>query len=307
MDNSKYIVQVYTAFVTSSHVYIKGRVLKNRSPVSFIGQGPMSSLFNTILRAYSNELPFVPLKCRFGDHVFEEKTDKEGYFEIFYSISDFTSIPKEIHIEAEYKENPIYAKKAIRLYLYDVPHGIVSDIDDTILVSKVKSFFKLKMLFNTAFVNPFRRKPIESAAEAFHTLLTSSEGHSPMIYLSNSPWNIYDYLQSFLVHNAFPVGELILRDMGVQLLKTRDIHEFNKYKELEKLLTAFGNTRFTLIGDTGELDFDIYKAIYEKYPDRIERIILNNAGNPSKISEAEAYRESSALQIDIVNGYVELI
>ncbi|MDF1698990.1 MAG: App1 family protein, partial [Saprospiraceae bacterium] len=163
-----------------------------------------------------------------------------------------------------------------------------------------------KMLFNTAFVNPFRRKPIENAAEAFHSLLSKSEGQSPMIYLSNSPWNIFDYLQAFLIHNAFPVGELILRDMGMQLLKSRRIIEYNKYVELEKLLLAFGDTTFTLIGDTGELDFDIYKAIYEKYPDRIERIILNMAGNSRKVAEAKEYGKLNKINVDIVNGYANI-
>ncbi|MDF1699346.1 MAG: hypothetical protein P1U56_26065, partial [Saprospiraceae bacterium] len=116
--------------------------MKNRSPVSFDGQGPMSSLFNTILRANSKELPFIPVDCTFGNHTFKEVTDKEGYFEIFHNISEFTSIPKKVKLNAEYKNGLIETEKVLRTYLYDVPHGIVSDIDDTILVSKVKSFFK---------------------------------------------------------------------------------------------------------------------------------------------------------------------
>lgn len=301
MKKNKYIIQVYTSFVTSSYLCIKGRVLKNKSPMSFVNQGPASSLFNTMLRMQSRELPNIEIKCKFGEHTFEILSDSEGYFEIFHNISDFPSIPKSVWISGDVKGEKIHFERTLRAYLYDVPHGIISDIDDTILVTKVRSFFKIKLLFNTVFINPFRRKPIKNAAEAFHTLLDQSEGQSPMIYLSNSPWNIYDYLQAFLLHNAFPIGEVILRDLGIQLLRSRDITEYNKYIEIEKLLIAFRDTSFTLIGDTGEKDFDIYRVILEKHPERIERIILNNAGNQKKIDEIKAYISES------INGIVTIV
>jgi len=305
MKSNRYMIQIYTSFLTSSHIYVKGRVLKNRFPMSFVNQGPISSLFNTILRARSKELPNIPIRCGFGDHVFDVVTDCEGYFEIFHNISTFQSIPKKIKIEGEFKGENIVFERPLSSYLYDVPHGIISDIDDTIMVSKVKSLFKLRLLINTVLINPFRRKPIENAAEAFHKMVLNTEGQSPLIYLSNSPWNIYDYIQAFLLHNSFPVGEVLLRDMDFKILKYRDITEYNKYIEIEKLLIAFKDTTFTLIGDTGEKDFDIYKAILEKYPDRIDRIILNNAGNQKKISEVNKYLINAEFKnIEIINGYL---
>ncbi len=275
--------------------------------MSFVNQGPISSLFNTILRVQSRELPNIAIRCGFGIHTFEVVTDSEGYFEVFHNISTFPAIPKKIRIEGDVKGEYIRFERDLRAYLYDVPHGIISDIDDTIMVTRVRSFFKLRLLINSVFINPFRRKPIGNAAEAFHKMLNDSEGQSPMIYLSNSPWNIYDYLQAFLLHNSFPVGEVILRDMGFQLLRSREITEYNKYIEIEKLLIAFSDTTFTLIGDTGEKDFDIYKAILEKHPDRIDRIIMNNAGNQRKIEEINSYiSETKSTKIAIVKGYLNI-
>ncbi|MEM9546207.1 MAG: phosphatase domain-containing protein [Bacteroidota bacterium] len=308
MKKNKYIIQVYTAFVTSSHLYVKGRVLKDKSPISFVNQGPISSLFNTILRMNSRELPNIDIHCIFGDRTFEVVTDYEGYFEIFHNISEFSNLPNSIRIESIVKGEDIRFDQPLRMYLYDVPFGIISDIDDTILVSGVRSFFKLRLFFNTIFINPFRRKPITHAAEAYHHLLNRFEGESPIVYVSNSPWNIFDYLQAFLEHNVFPVGEVILRDMGTQLLKSRDITEYNKYLEIEKVLIALDSTKFTLIGDTGEKDFDIYLAIHSKYPERISRIILHNAGNSKKIEEIKNYILNSDDEfVTIVDDYKELI
>ena len=308
MSKNKYIIQVYTSFVTSSHFYLKGRVLKNKSPMSFVNQGPISSLFNTILRVRSRELPNIPIRCGFGDHTFKVETDCEGYFEVFHNISIFPSSPKKIKIEGQIKNDLISFERTLSAYLYDVPHGIISDIDDTILVTRVRSFFKLRLLINSVFINPFRRKPIKNAAEAFHKMLDGFEGQSPIVYLSNSPWNIYDYLQAFLLHNAFPIGEVILRDMGIKVLRSKEIPEYNKYIEIEKLFIAFKDTTFTLIGDTGEKDFDIYKAILEKHPERVGRIVLNNAGNRKKIKEVEAYTATNDdSKVIIVDDFLKLV
>lgn len=308
MSKKKFVVQIYTSLLTSSHLYIKGRVLKDRSPMSFVNQGPISSLFNTLLRALSKEVPSIPIRCYYGVHLFELETDEEGYFEVFHNVTTIESSSDTFRIEGVIKGETISFTRKLTSYRYNVPKGIISDIDDTIMVSKVRSFFKLRLLINTVFINPFRRKPIDSAAEAFHKMVVHTEGQSPMIYLSNSPWNIYDYLQNFLLHHEFPTGELILRDMGTRLLRSRDITEYNKYIEIEKVLIAFKDTRFTLIGDTGEKDFNIYLAILEKHPERIEEIILNNAGNRKKIQEITAYLDNAEeKKVTIVKGYKEMI
>jgi len=308
MEGSTYIIQVYTAFVTATHLFVKGRVLKDRSPISFENQGMLSSLFNTILRARSKEIPNTGLRCIFGQHSFELTTDHEGYFEILHEIKSLPSIPEEVHITGLVKGKQIQTKHRLRTYLFDVPFGMISDIDDTIMVSRVRSFFKLRLLFNTIFVNPFRRKPIDHAAEAFHAMLTKTDGQAPIIYLSNSPWNIYDYLEAFLVHNSFPVGEIILRDIGTQLLRSRAIEQYNKYIEIEKLLQVFSETKFILIGDTGEKDFNIYLAILEKYPNRIKQILLHNVGNRKKLEEIRVFKEEDpAAKIYIVDDYLKMI
>ncbi|MFT6336517.1 MAG: phosphatidate phosphatase APP1 [Halioglobus sp.] len=209
-------------------------------------------------------------------------TDDEGYFEIFDNIEGKNMEVGLVEISAEYKSRSNKIVAPIVDLSSDVPVGIISDIDDTIMVTGVKSFFKIKVILNTLFLNPFRRKPIEAAADAFHLLSNHVNGKGPVIYLSNSPWNLFIYLQTFLEYNGFPEGTLILRDMGWQLLKSRPIAQRNKFIEVEKILIAFSDTNFLLIGDTGELDFDIYQQLEEKYPERIEQIILNKAGNRKK-------------------------
>ena len=194
-------------------------------------------------------------------------------------------------------------------YNDDIPVGIISDIDDTILMTKVKSFFRIKMLFYTIFVNPFRRKPIENAALFYHKKLASIKGYGPIIYLSNSPWNMYHYLKVFLEFNHFPKGELQLRDFGRQMLKKKPpLTEQNKYVEIEKLLLVFSNTRFILVGDTAEKDFDIYTTINKRHPDRVEEIFLLKTGN--RKNEARIKHQinvDAIMDVTLIDKFGELI
>ena len=176
--------------------------------------------------------------------------------------------------------------------------------DDTVLETGVRSFFKMRLIFNTLFFNPFRRKPIQDASNAFHHLI-KDDPTGPVIYLSNSPWNLYEYLRTFLEHNKFPKGIICLRDMGVQLMKSRPIEDYNKYIEIEKMLLIFEKTNFILIGDSGEKDFDIYKAIAIEHPSRISDIIINSIGNRKKEAEIQEVinDQSLACNVRLVKGY----
>jgi len=263
-------------------LYVKGRILRDSPFLIKPTHGIFLSLIHTAIRALSREVKCHPVTCLIGDKNYEVETDKEGYFEIFENIESQVITSNTIKISAYYKNESNSVLAHIKELSSEVPVGLISDIDDTLLVTGVKSFFKIKVVLNTLFLNPFRRKPIEAAAEAFHLFTKTVNGKGPIIYLSNSPWNLFIYLKTFLGFNGFPDGTIILRDMGWQLLKSKEIAQRNKYIEIEKLLKAFSETNFVLVGDTGEIDFDIYKEIEAKYPDRILRIILNKAGNRKK-------------------------
>lgn len=307
MPDKKLHIHIYTTYVTSTHVSIKGRILRDAPLISKDTHGVLASLFYTALRALSREIGGVDILCKYGEYNWRRQSDSEGYFEVFERIDNHAYQADAI---AE-----VYAHKGRRSGIIeapivnlstDVPLGIISDVDDTVMVTGVKSFFKLRLLINTLFLNPFRRKPITDAADAFHSLVDQAAGPAPIIYLSNSPWNLFEYLQAFLMHNGFPEGILLLRDMGSHLLRSRSIQDRNKYIEIKKILIAFPFVKFILIGDTGEIDYDIYRQILDEHPDRIDRVILNRAGkfkNERRIMEGI----DADTRFTMVSGYTDLV
>ena len=255
------------------------------------------------------EIKRQDMELRIGEDVYPLKTDHEGYFEFIKPIDPSILESTMIELSSNISNRRYTQSLQLDAYNDDVPLGIISDIDDTILMTKVKSFFRIKMLFYTIFVNPFRRKPIENAALFYHKKLASLKGYGPIIYLSNSPWNMYHYLKVFLEFNHFPKGELQLRDFGRQMLKKKPpLIEQNKYVEIEKLLLVFSNTRFILVGDTAEKDFDIYTTINRKYPDRVEEIFLLKTGNRKNEARIKSQMSVDGTEgVSLVDGFEELL
>lgn len=292
-------IETYTAFRSKSHLYIKGRILR-KSPIVSKKVGPILSLYYTALRAWTREVSDVKITVSYGQKQYKLKSDHEGYFELLTKVGETDSKNSQLDILCnEYSQS---IDLDITYVLKPIKTVIVSDIDDTIMVTGVTSFFKLKLLWNTLFLNPFRRIPIENASNYFQFLSTND---SQFIYLSNSPWNLFHYLKSFLSHNNFPEGFIILRDMGWQLIKSRSIENRNKFIEIEKLIQIFSSSSFILIGDTGEKDFFIYQALQKKYPNKVAKIIMNAVGNIENEKLIEVSSVSNKT-IKLVKGYSDI-
>ncbi|MGI9515741.1 MAG: phosphatidate phosphatase App1 family protein [Pirellulaceae bacterium] len=148
-------------------------------------------------------------------------------------------------------------------------HSIISDIDDTIKFSDVEN--RSELLANT-FVREYQ--PIAGMPQVYRQLAAE---HCEFHYVSASPWQLYHPLQDFMQHSGYPSGSMILRKFRLSdhLLKRLGvIHRGGKSAAIRRILSSFPHRRFTLIGDSGERDAEIYARCYQLYPDRVQQILI---------------------------------
>jgi phosphatidate phosphatase APP1 len=290
-----WILNVYRTYSGVHHLYIRGRALEDQPLKHFEKQ----TLYQTIRNAWrafqTDEIrnALVILELPNGS-IYETKADHEGYFlfdlQIDYSLDSLTDKEGYLPIKVRFDEdNSAFAKakkqQRIDLNLFtghtliparEADFGVISDIDDTIMHTGVTSFLKLRVAFNTFFKNYDRRVPLKGAAEFYQQLHEGAHGKSqnPIFYLSNSPWNLYEYLQKFLDHNNFPKGPILLRDFPTPWDRTPKLKRPHKAHELINILKHYPNLNFILIGDSGERDADYYIDVARRYPNRILAIYL---------------------------------
>jgi phosphatidate phosphatase APP1 len=303
-----WILDIYRTYSGKHHLYIRGRALEDQPLKHYERQTIYQTLRNTWRTFATDEIRNAQVKLSLSNGTFfEVKADHEGYF-LFDVTTNFNL--HELADEEGYlaftvsfdEDNAAFAKakrqKRLSINKFTgetlVPptaaaYGVISDIDDTIMHTGVTSFLKLRVAFNTFFKNYDRRLPLIGAA-TFYQLLhqgVSSQDQNPMFYLSNSPWNLYKYLEKFLDFHGFPKGPILLRDFPTPWDRTPKLKRAHKEKELINILEHYPDLKFILIGDSGERDVDYYKDAANQFPDRIMAIYLRSVNHSKKMQRVQ--------------------
>jgi len=218
------------------------------------------------------------------------EADDEGFFE--HQIDDAPERTEDctIHVDptqlTSRQKTEVTLQSAIDQFSSEATVGIISDIDDTILETGVVSRFKWRLIFNTLFVNPTRRRSFPLTASVFRRLVFPD---NPIFYISNSPWNMHSYLEEYLDYQAFPKGILLLRDINFMLWKSKNLELQSKYREILKVLRAHKELSFVLIGDAGEVDVDIYERIAKTQQNRISAIYIRSVRSKKRMARVRAF------------------
>jgi phosphatidate phosphatase APP1 len=150
--------------------------------------------------------------------------------------------------------------------------SVISDIDDTIKISEVHD---RKALLANTFYRPFL--PVPQMAE-FYQQLVARQPDIAFHYVSGSPWQLYSALASFIDTYHFPQGSFHLRLFGWKSnlsLSFFEATQSHKLEVIEQLFQMSSQRRFILIGDSGELDAEIYATMARKYPDQVIHILIH--------------------------------
>ncbi len=165
--------------------------------------------------------------------------------------------------------------------------GVISDLDDTVIQSRITSF--LQAARTVLLGNARTRLPFPGVAAFYQALERGGDGaqRNPIFYVSSSPWNLYDLIADFMDEQRIPRGPIALRDWDV-VLSALTSSRLGTFKEpvIREILDHHPDVPFILIGDSGQRDPEIYRAILDAYPGRILAIYIRNV-------EADVARSAS--------------
>ena len=270
-------VVAYRGYADISQIHLSGRILSNAP-----GGGPLDddgwwdNLVNTWRRWESDELAGVAVTLRCGNKELELITDVEGYYHANFPAP--APEPGELQwLTATARAEGVESLHEIMVPSSDAAYGIISDVDDTVLHTGIASILLAAKL--TFLENAKTRKPLEGVAMLYQALQWGHAGVpvNPIFYISSSPWNLHDLLVDFLRLNEIPRGPLLLRDLGLDRTKfiKEKGHGHKKEKAL-RLLDAYPDLPFILIGDSGQEDPAIYAEVCKQRPGRVKAIYIRD-------------------------------
>ncbi|CAN5170918.1 App1 family protein [soil metagenome] len=276
-------VVLYRGFGNRHTVHVKGRILEEKALA--ITQSKHSKLRNfkeMAQRYFSGYFPNMAVNVRCAGQQQQVLTQHDGLFEAIFHFEQPLAegwLPTEASMTEAPQTQPAHGEVLIADGGEGL--GVISDVDDTVLISH--STEALKALRLLLFRNAKSRMPFEGVGALYQALCRGVDNRLvPIFYVSSSEWNLYDLLESFFAHNHIPKGPFLLHDYRTNLLQIRARgHERHNHKleKITRLLKTYPGRQFVLIGDSGQRDAEIYCEVVEQFPNRIKAVFIRNVSH----------------------------
>jgi phosphatidate phosphatase APP1 len=302
------VILPYRGYGTPYEAHLNGHVLDDRRLYEADEKDRRSRNIKAMLSRYmADAIPGVQVRiCFLGQEKIVE-TDTDGYFEAVFHFrkpreagwhkATFQAIDKLVPYqeEKEFYEEVLLVDSSPKF-------GIISDIDDTILVShatRIHRKLELVLTKNAKTRMPFR------GVKSFYNALHHEEKIplNPVFYVSSSEWNLYDFLEDFCDTQQIPKGVFMLKDLKENLwnlITTGGGSHRHKATKIRRILDLYEGLNFVLIGDSGQRDAEIYAEIIANYPGRILASYIRDVSNNKRDAYVAHLSDSIREKVDMV-------
>ena len=266
---------------------LSGIIIKGYPGIIRKDESSILTFFKVVRSYFSKPARQKTFELKLDAHRHKIQTDRFGKFEITVPNNQFDL--QKLSFERKNKAIPVLQGYPLYFEQPECPFVVISDVDDTILVSySVKVFKKLALLLSRS---PARRKPVVGTEEAYKKL--ASQGLS-FHYVSRSEQNLFYLITSFLIQHDLPVGAVFLRPFVTwrRLLHKRKDHHF-KIDEISSLIENSTNQQVILFGDDSQKDLEDFTLLAEKYPGKVFAIFIRETGL-NKVFNPEPVRKKAS-------------
>ncbi|KAJ3966777.1 hypothetical protein EV361DRAFT_808443, partial [Lentinula raphanica] len=162
------------------------------------------------------------------------------------------------------------------------PVRVISDIDDTIKYSNVTG--GARAVFHNVFVRELKDIVIPGMGEWYEEMWKKGVRFH---YVANGPFELLPLIGEFFKISQLPPGSVKLlsyagRSLFSGLLSAPSAR---KRARVLEILDAFPDSRFILIGDSGEQDLELYTELARERADQVLAIFIRDAGDGQPLSD----------------------
>ena len=290
----------YKGYGNAKEAFISGMVMEDKGLAKPKDKQQFwQNILATIKRFSGDEIAGVRVRATFSGETQITETDEQGFFSFHFENRNDDWLTKTWHtvhfelLDTVIENQPdVHATGEIMIVHPQQHRIIVSDIDDTVLIShSTQTLRKLRLML---LKNALTRLPFPGVAQFYRSLARGKERQKKhrFFFVSSSEWNLYDLLDDFFSFNQIPKGVLLLRKLEHSIYKFWKSgggnHE-HKYNEIKALIEFYPAQKFILIGDSGQQDPAIYSRIALEFPGRIEAIYIRKIRSRSFLNSSEDF------------------
>ncbi len=301
----KPILKLYRGYANEQELIVMGHVLKSAEIPDYDFQNKSLKNAATIIKMYRNKtVANADVFLELGPTKIHTRTLNDGYFKFCIPLEQMTT-----YGWIDYKVSLRYLNEEITsIGSYVRPHkgniGVISDIDDTFLISHTKN--PLKKLFVLLFHNLNDRKVFEDVVAHYQALSTAGRNekseNNAFFYVSSSEWNLYSFMIKFTKLHEFPKAVLLLKDIKTNLRevffpgKRNHNHKFDKIKHI---LEFYPNLKYILLGDDSQQDSFLYETICKIFPLTVVAVYIRQSGSQKKENISKVLKNLEDLNVAV--------
>ena len=263
------VVWHISAVEFANSTLIRGVVLKR----SFYSHGKKRSSLSNFVSIGRNYFQPPCKHCRIDIRVntsdfYPVQTNAYGGFDL--EIQDVNIENIEVLTEDHREKIPLMQEYPVIFKNTDSAFDVISDIDDTLLVSHTLSIGRR---LGSLFFIPAHRRKFVSFVKGILDYSRHQGGR--VFYVSKSESNLFAIIANFIRHYQLPEGDISL----TPYLRFRQLFDAKKgsdYKKaaIRKILKQAPEKRFILMGDDTKNDMEVYAAINREFPEQILRVYI---------------------------------
>ena len=282
----KPILQLYRGYANEQELIVMGHVFKTLYDYDFQKKNfknatSIVSLFR--IKTIKN----FDVYLKYEGQEIHTKTLDDGYFKFCIPLkkeSHFGWIEYEVSIK---HKNEIITVKGSFIRPHKGNLGIISDIDDTFLISHTRNIFRKIYILLFKSVND--RKVFKDVVPHYQALSSAGRNNkdeqNAFFYISSSEWNLYRFIVKFTKIHQLPRAVILLKDIkrGITdfFFSGRGNHN-HKFDKIKHVLEFYPNLKYVLMGDDSQHDPFLYEQICKIFPVTVKAVYIRQTGKYKK-------------------------
>ncbi len=296
-------LKLYRGYVNDEELVVFGHVFKSWAPDKYrMDRKGVRHAVSVIHMFRIKPMENVEVKLKFKNTEVTTKTLADGYFRF--------TIPFSEEIESGWHPYEV----TCRLYDYGVVQtseilkpfeskvGVISDIDDTFLVSHSGNF--LKKLYVLLLKNINKRKVFEDVVPYYQALSKAGQENdtdsNSFFYVSSSEWNLYEFIDSFARLHKLPKAVIKLKKIktGISdfLFTGRGSHD-HKFEKIKDIIMFYPKLEYILLGDDSQKDPYLYERIVKIFPQNIKAIYIRQTSHKKKQQTTDILKNIESMKV----------
>lgn len=296
-------LKLYRGYVNDEQLVVLGHVFKSWAPDKYkLDRKGIRHAVSIIHMFRIKPIANIEVELHFKGLKVSTKTLKDGHFRF--------TVPFNEPLESGWHSYSVTCKlfdigiietgEILKPYKSKV--AIISDIDDTFLISHSRSFFK--KLYVLLLRNINKRKIYNDVVRHYQHLSIagqdSKEASNSFFYVSSSEWNLYEFIDSFARLHELPKAVIKLKKIktGISdfLFTGRGSHD-HKFEKIKDIIMFYPEMDYVLMGDDSQRDPRIYEKICKTFPSSLRAVYIRQTKRNKKPNAALILKNIESMNV----------